>query len=110
MSNTVILSPLFGRRTSAFRGEVVNEVNYGGSSPKVRAQNDSADECSAVFCFPPTAYRLLSTANCLLPTAIFQSLVPLRFVHIDENATVGDFHKLGRIAIFADHGIGGFNG
>ena len=34
--------PAFWRRTSAFRGEFMIQVNYGGSSPIKQAQNDSA--------------------------------------------------------------------
>jgi hypothetical protein len=41
MLQAVILSPYFGRMTPVFRGGLVNSVNSGGSSPKVRAQNDS---------------------------------------------------------------------
>jgi hypothetical protein len=40
-NDIVILSPIFGRRTSVVP-RVVSRANYGGSSPKNRAQNDSA--------------------------------------------------------------------
>ena len=36
----------------------------------------------------------------------FQALIGSRFVHIEENAWVGDLQKFGLCQIFADYGVG----
>ena len=43
-------------------------------------------------------------------TAFHQPFVVARVIHIEENAGVGDFHKLRGAAVFADDGIGGLIG
>ena len=52
----------------------------------------------------------LPIACCLLTTTFDQSFVSRLVVHIEENAGIGDFHELRRVAVFADDRIGGIFG
>ena len=46
----------------------------------------------------------------LLPAAFTHAFVGRGVIYIEENAGVGDFHKLCRVTIFADDGVGGLFG
>ena len=58
--------------------------------------------------FHPAARCLL--ACCLLTTTFDQSFVSRLVVHIEENAGIGDFHELRRVAVFTDDRVGGIFG
>ena len=52
----------------------------------------------------------LSAARRLLTTTFDQSSVGRLVVHIEENAGIGDFHELRRVAVLTDDRVGGIFG
>ena len=88
-----------------------DEGVFAALEAKSKQETGSADYAnSADSILLRCAYCLRPTADCLRLTTFDQSFVGRRVVHVDENAGIGDFHELRRVAVFTDDRVGGVFG